>query len=303
VVQGPAEAYATLRRASLSKPPDIKLPDTINVTDLMDYVPFSPKLDIEDATFSYLMPEFAEGVISLPSPTTIVPGIRGTQEDVSMIYGTALGLYVEYFLKGTCRFVKVASMTNVTALQGDFLDIGLWLSRPLAEIMNGWSNVMRTATAILCVGNQLTHYWRQIGDYDTWVEVDRMNGYCQNVLAQLYGLTGATSQEELSKRVKFEHKLNYAVAKGCTLRGYADMVVDDTHVVELKVTKEDANLNFALQVLAYTAIHQYESGKMWIPHVLHAPSGQMFPIQYHVPLAEILELLVNRKVSTILSHK
>lgn len=314
VIPDPGGAYATMRADAEIVPPSKYIPKKINVSELNDYVSFDPVLDQRDETVSFVIDTnliAPQNLVPVSAPRAIVMGARHTQEDVSAINGIIVGMQLEYAWTGQCRFTRLAQMeieANHELKGVDFQEMQEYLNLDMQILMAGWPAIARTAIAALCLRTNLTHYWRQLKNVDQWVEEDVLDVCVHNAQQQLLSLLGVDQNTDVRTfihRLEFEHSLTYEVTPDrygveSVLRGYADIVVDKTKVVELKATHSPDAVTHALQVCTYAAIQiqtTLPSEPGWTPYVLHAPSGGLFAIQCKLEPQILLDRLICRKLN------
>lgn len=310
LIPAPDGAYATMRYEAQVINPIRTIPKSLNVSELNDYVIFDPDLDYDgpDSAVGYQPAVLHPACVSIEAPAAIVMGSRATHEDVSAINGTIVGMQLEYQWTRQCRFATLAISCARNRYSQEFAPIIEHLTLPLDVLMDGWAATARTAVAATCLRTGLTHYWRQLDNVTEWIDSRALEICLHNAQAQLQSLLTVppdATPDSFQSRLKFEYALTYPITEeryGCDsqLRGYADIVIDDTIVVELKCTARPDAITHALQVGAYWAIHHVTSlptGPKWKPYVLHAPSGKLFAIDMRWTPQQLLDRLVCRKLN------
>ena len=298
-----SKEYATIRASPLEFK---SFPKPCAVTELTNYVPFDPILNVREKLFaSQELYQCGEGRgFLLGYDDRLIDGrVAGTKEDISAFLGSAVHARLQLLLSGTLISLAV----DEKEFDHDMCEWHTNIFKTKRPVDFTWEDLIRYAIVRETCATRYKHHWRQIIPNIGSIKHDLLDRCVVNAVTALYQ-TVATIEKHGFGRMSpvntsldfygminlLKHKVQCEVEvvtpvpfswfdeHANIICGSMDLVVDlsPTHklIVELKVSNQ-LRLDHMLQVQMYTSMSQVSDPQIqYTPVVLVANLGEAHQI-------------------------
>lgn len=260
--------YATIRKSCLKLNHN---PHILYFTDLTKHVPFDPILSMVTNCFQVTTLMTRPHPIRMNPRDYLIPGRHQTIiEDVSAFLGSAVNYKVIHLLGWWIP--PVFENKTPDDIKCQVQEIINYVNSNRTD--SSWSQYVQFAVAYETIRCGYPHYWRQITEYDTWINQELMDTMTENTIHLLYylaqihdlvplgdNLTVKQKYEVLNeaKPIVGEYSVHlHVVADWFTLKylpdlfGRCDFILDGKYLIELKCTN-DYSMEHYVQAQLYAS--------------------------------------------------